>query len=120
MTWIYHQSTGKLVHGGSVIATGYSGFGIDKNRPSSEHKRNRGPIPKGKYRILEPRLSTKTGPYVLPLEPKGHSAHGRSAFQIHGDSRKRPGEASTGCIILPRHVRQKIWDSGDHLLEVRP
>ncbi|MCF6211424.1 MAG: DUF2778 domain-containing protein [Gammaproteobacteria bacterium] len=81
-----------------------------------EHLTDVGPIPRGKYRIDSPRTSANTGPYVLPLLPVGHTAHGRANFQIHGDSIKSPGTASSGCIIMPRAVREKIWNS--HVREI--
>ncbi|WP_087022278.1 tlde1 domain-containing protein [Thaumasiovibrio subtropicus] len=119
MTWTYYQSTGNLYLDDEFVAQGYSGKGDHKNKPDSEHIVGQGPIPRGKYSIGSPRRSQRTGPYVLPLTPIGHSAHGRSAFQIHGDSISDPGTASSGCIILTRNIRTKIWDSGDHELEVK-
>jgi hypothetical protein len=62
--------------------------------------------------------SPRRGPMCLRLEPVGHNAHGRSAFLVHGDSRKAPGTASEGCIILPPTVRAAVWASGDRELEV--
>jgi hypothetical protein len=109
MSWTYVQSTGHLFFNDELIyENGYSGKGIYKNSPNMEHLTAKGPIPKGEYKISEPRKSTNTGPYVLPLSPVGHNAWGRSAFQIHGDSIKNPGTASSGCIILPRYIRTKI------------
>lgn len=108
----YSQSTGSLKLNGVEIAVGYSGKGASKNKPSKEGVKNKGPIPKGKYKIKAPRKSGRTGPYMLPLEPIGHNALGRSNFQIHGDSRSNPGNASNGCIVLPRSIREKIWKSG--------
>ena len=119
MPWVYHQSTGDLEYSGQLVGKGYSGVIGYKNDPASEALENLGPIPRGSYRIEEPRYSSKTGPYALPLYPVGHSAHGRKHFQIHGDSRRSPGTASSGCIILPRDVREKIWSSGSHTVEVR-
>jgi hypothetical protein len=37
---------------------------------------------------------------------------------MHGDSIKARGCASRGCIILPRSVRELVWQSGDTVLEV--
>ncbi len=37
------------------------------------------------------------------LAPKGHDAHGRSGFQIHGNNVKN--DASRGCIIMDFPVR---------------
>ncbi len=118
MSWIWDQSAGTLSRDGEVIARGYSGRGAAKNDPSAEHVRATGPIPRGRWRIGPPWTSRRTGPYVLSLTPEGHGARGRTAFQIHGDSVKAPGAASSGCIILSRAVRERIWKSGDHALEV--
>ena len=110
--WEYSQSTGVLRYAGEKVATGYSGAGESKNKPAAENLVAKGPIPKGEYKIESPRTSAKTGPYVLPLTPVGHNALGRSAFQIHGDSVSKPGTASSGCIIMPRAIREKIWNNG--------
>lgn len=116
--WVWDQSSGTLSRNGRVVATGYSGKGSDKNDPAAEHKIAKGPIPRGRWKIGRPHTSKRTGPYVMNLTPVGHAARGRSAFQIHGDSVRAPGTASSGCIILPRPIREKIWGSGDHELEV--
>jgi hypothetical protein len=54
----------------------------------------------------------------MRLTPQGHNAHGRTGFLIHGDSRRNPGNASEGCIILNRSAREAIANSGDATLEV--
>lgn len=118
MPWKYSQSTGSLKLNGTEVAVGYSGKGGSKNKPAKEGLKNRGPLPKGEYRIKAPRTSARTGSYVLPLEPKGHNALGRTDFQIHGDSRSNPGNASNGCIVVSRSVREKIWESGSRKLIV--
>lgn len=120
MAWVYEQLTGRLsLDGGSIIAIGYSGAGAGKNNPTEENMQNVGPIPEGLYDIEEPFDSPTHGPFALRLLPDtGNVMFGRSGFLIHGDSIERPGEASEGCIILPRIARQDIWDSGDHVLQV--
>jgi hypothetical protein len=45
---------------------------------------------------------------------------GRSGFLMHGDSTQSPGSASQGCIIMPRPVREQVWNSGDRDLKVVP
>jgi hypothetical protein len=52
----------------------------------------------------------------MDLTPLGHNANGRSDFRIHGDNSTHT--ASTGCIILPPHVRQQISASGDNVIDV--
>lgn len=119
MTWKWDQSAGELSRDGKFVARGYSGAGIGKNNPGLEARVATGPIPAGRWRIGGPPYNSRNvGPYALHLEPVGHSAHGRSAFKIHGDSARAPGTASKGCIILPRNVREMIWTSGDRDLEV--
>ncbi|MFA6125072.1 MAG: hypothetical protein WCS75_11525 [Sphingomonas sp.] len=39
-------------------------------------------------------------------------------FRIHGDNAKLDRSASHGCIILPRAVRERMWASGDRIVEV--
>ena len=116
--WTWDQSAGRLTRDGKFVATGYSGAGIGRNNPDLEHRVATGPIPCGRWRIFPPRNSKNVGPYGMDLRPVGHDAHGRSAFMIHGDSARKPGQASKGCIILPRNVRELIWGSGDHDLMV--
>lgn len=118
--WVYKQRTGALIDpSGKHIATGYSGKGEHKNRPESEHLRALGPIPRATYTIGAPYDSEKVGPFCLRLTT-AELIHGRSALLIHGDSIKEPGNASNGCIILNRKIRNLIWDSGDRTLCVVP
>ena len=109
MKWIYTQSTGQLHHDGKLIATGYSGAPGHINATASEGIRNKGPIPRGLWRMTQvyakhPRL----GPAAISLVPVGHPALGRSDFLIHADSIAKPGAASQGCIILPYAVRAQM------------
>jgi len=56
---------------------------------------------------------------VLKLNPAPSTdTHGRGGFLMHGDSKEHPGSASHGCVILPRAVREEVWNSGDRELEV--
>lgn len=117
MTWRFEQNTGLLYDEvGKVAGQGYSGKGKGKNDPNMANVPNVGPIPVGGWEIGPPFYSTKNGPYCLPLTPKTWQA--RWGFLIHGDSMNHPGQASEGCIILSREVRMRIWNSGDHQLEV--
>lgn len=82
---------------------------------------NVGPIPQGNYRICAPVDTLAHGPWFLALEPDAaNTMFGRSGFGIHGDEIAHPGEelASDGCIILPMFVRQLIWATNDHQLQV--
>lgn len=122
MPWTYRQRSGVLEdpQGRPYQGPGvYSGQPPFRNEPTAEHRRNEGPIPRGRYRIdLRPHNRDSTGPYTLDLEPQGHDAHGRTELRIHGDSRTRPGLASTGCIVAPRAVREAIANSRDNELNV--
>lgn len=116
MAWTYNQRTGQLKRNGTLVGTGYSGTGTGRNNPLYEGTRRLGPIPRGQYRIGASRNSARTGPHIMDLTPVGHNAQGRTAFEIHGDNSTH--NASEGCIILPRAVRDRIAASGDTTLEV--
>lgn len=118
--WTYSQSTGEWRGvAGDLVAHGYSGCGDCKNRPDCQGVKNKGPIPRGRWQIIAEFDSPSHGPFCLRLQPNdGTDTLGRDGFLIHGDSVKFPGEASQGCIILPRRIREYIWQSGDIDLEV--
>jgi len=119
-SWTYSQKTGELQQDGQSVATGYSGSGPGKNNPEMQTVHNVGPIPQGDWTISGPPTNTaEHGPYVLRLNPDtATETFGRSGFLMHGDSKTAPGMASQGCVILPREVREKVWQSGDRDLEV--
>lgn len=118
--WIYNQRTGAIARNNdNPIAIGYAGKGEHKNKPGSHHLRNLGPLPRGIYKINAPIDHRTLGPYAMRLTPAaGNEMFGRSQFLIHGDSISDPGNASEGCIILPKWARERIWDSGDRWLVV--
>jgi hypothetical protein len=122
--WQYDQSSGELRRNGNLISRGYSGKGRGKNNPSLQGVRGIGPIPAGRWKMRNVYNSRNVGPYTITLWADDarlndvHEATGRSAFRIHGDSIRAPGTASKGCIILPRAIRQRMWESGDHDLLV--
>lgn len=119
MAWVYEQASGRLEKDCVLVSYGYSGHDEGRNNPDMEEVVGVGPIPRGKYNISAPMDTQSHGPYVLGLLPQDPAAmFGRSGFLIHGDSKEHPGEASKGCIILPRQIREQIWESGDHELEV--
>lgn len=125
MTWQWDQSAGELSRDGHLVCKGYSGNGRGKNNPSLQGLAGVGPVPVGKWRVVEKYDSHNVGPYALVIHavdatPSNdtHDVTGRGSFRIHGDSIRAPGTASKGCIILPRVVRAKIWESGDRDLEV--
>jgi hypothetical protein len=125
MTWTWDQSEGRLSRDGRTVSMGYSGRGRGVNNPALEAVRATGPIPAGEWRIGAPYNSANVGPYTLPVYAVDaipaddiHQPTGRSAFRIHGDSIRNPGDASRGCIIIPRRAREAIWRSGDRVLIV--
>lgn len=119
--WRYLQSDGTLTNtNGDVIGHGYSGSPQGRNNPEMEAIRNVGPIPRGRWRVTAPEQTETHGPYVLGLAPEAETeTFGRTGFLVHGERLHHlPGEASLGCIILRRDVREAIWQSNDHVLEV--
>lgn len=118
--WTYQQSTGELKQDGKFVSKGYSGHGEGQNNPACQQIHNVGPIPRGTWTIKGPPFDTPThGPCVLRLFPCSYTdTFGRSAFLMHGDKIGAPGTASEGCIIMPRAVREQVWNSDDHYLEV--
>lgn len=119
MVWTYHQRTGELWRNGAKVATGYSGNGQGLNNPDMENVRAIGPIPKGRWQMDGVYNSAKVGPYAIILDPvSGTETFGRSAFRVHGDNSKGNRSASNGCIIMPRSVREMMWQFKDHILDV--
>jgi hypothetical protein len=119
--WTWDQSSGTLSRNGQVVGRGYAGHGAGKNNPAMQDSVKVGPIPAGLWRMVGVKDSPKTGPFTIVLEPEpGTNTLGRSEFRVHGDSRKAPGTASEGCIILDRATRDKLWQSRDKapLIEV--
>jgi hypothetical protein len=120
MPWTYRQIDGLLLDPeGNLGGSGYSGAREGKNNPALQGIHNVGPIPRGDYVLGKPQTTITHGPFVLPLLAMAtNNMFGRYGFLIHGDSVIEPGTASEGCIILPRDVRENIWNSPDHLLTV--
>ena len=106
---------------GTMMAQGYSGAEtIGKNNPKMEHLHNVGPIPVGFYTIGEAFDGSSHGPCVMRLTPDANNQmFGRDGFLIHGDLISNPGNASQGCIIMPKFVREAISTSDDKRLEVK-
>lgn len=118
--WTYKQSTGELFDAnGKLAGNGYSGSPAGKNNPAMQNVPFVGPIPRGAYTVGDPHDSPKTGTFTLDLTPDAtNQMFGRDEFRMHGDSIKDPGTASDGCIIMPRTVRDTVWQSVDHRLQV--
>ena len=114
--YVYEQATGRMFSRedglSDLLATGYSGSETDggKNNPDKQCESDIGPIPRGTYSIGDPFVGPS--PFSLRLTPDpSNDMCGRSGFLIHGDSIAAPGTASHGCIILPRPVRERIYQS---------
>lgn len=123
--WTYEQATGQLTDpDGSPIAIGYAGGNCGDNpegvnNPDMQDQHSIGPLPRGRYTFSSPVDNTHLGPFAMPLIPEpDNEMFGRSAFFCHGDNPHGDRSASQGCIIMPRAVRNAIWQSADHLLEV--
>lgn len=120
MTWVFVQRTGALYHDDRIACIGYSGHAEGRNCPEMQSVHCVGPIPAGVWEFRGPPTDSQThGPYVLRLVPHdGTETFERTGFLLHGDSLRRPGTASLGCIIVPRKVREQVWESGDRALLV--
>lgn len=121
--FVYRQSTGEIYvsshvlgldnvyHNRNVIGTGYSGRGDGYlNNPAAEHLVGKGPIPRGIWGIGVPQNHPRLGPHSIPLWPENgwEVPGGRSGFFIHGDNKAANKTASSGCIVLPRRLREFI------------
>ena len=122
--WQYKQSTGELFNdAGEKVATGYAGGNCGANpegvnNPDLQNARKIGPLPRGAYTFGIPLMNSHLGPFAIPLNPNpANEMEGRSAFYMHGDTTPS-GNASEGCIIMPRATRQACWNSKDHTLTV--
>jgi RHS repeat-associated protein len=141
LCWLYIQSTGDLLHlnadgyadyaaNGGNAGYGYSGYGEGLNNPEAESIQaipggdpTSGPIPAQRYSIGQPFHSQHTGSLVFPLTPVGGlNARGRTRLEIHDDNHHHNHTASTGCIIEPHNVRQRMADglANDNCLQVIP
>lgn len=122
--WTFEQQSGKLFDpSGNLIGVGYSGHGEGLNAPGFETIADVGPLPAGLYTVEEPIDSATHGPFALPLNPDpANHMFGRDDFLMHGDSVTHAGQrvASLGCIIMSRDVREAVWASSDHELQVVP
>ncbi|WP_434461823.1 tlde1 domain-containing protein [Serratia plymuthica] len=121
MTWTYEVMTRKFsLNGEFKFYAQYAGAVGYQNNTKFECLKDKGPLPRGKYKIGAPYASVNTGRYTIPLTPTstGNMCN-RDAFKIHGDSLKNPGKASKGCIIANPKYREEIWNSGDRELIVQ-
>ena len=125
MTWTFEQATGNMIDPtGAVVATGYAGGNCGnnpegKNNPDMQDRPGIGPLPCGLYTLGTPVDHTHLGAYAVPLIPDpANDMMGRGDFYLHGDTTPS-GNASEGCIIMPRAIREAVVASGDTLTVIR-
>jgi len=122
MTMEYTQSTGEFFINGAHIATGYAGAKGHINNSASECIVNKGPLPRGRYRMTYKKVHNKR-PHVMILTPMpGTDMCGRHSMLIHGDNENLNGTGSEGCIILPKTIRIRIGNEvirGNDILRVK-
>ncbi|MGV3345236.1 tlde1 domain-containing protein [Enterobacteriaceae bacterium LUAb1] len=119
MSWVYDVSKKSFTLNGEYqFSAMYAGAEDYKDSPEFECEVNKGPLPRGKYRIGRPIAKHPTaGRFVLRLTPyPGNNMCGRDGFLIHGDNGR--GTASNGCIVASFESRKKIADSNDNELIV--
>jgi hypothetical protein len=118
--WTYSQSTGILISADrTVTGHGYAGKGLYKNNPTAQCIKGEGPLPRGFYTIGPAYKHETKGPVCMNLTPDAsNDMCDRSLFRIHGDSIADPGNASEGCIVQNKAIRQFVAGSSDRRLEV--
>jgi hypothetical protein len=104
------------------MTCGYSGCGGGENNPAMQDVPDVGPIPVGRYKMAALIFyDDKLGPRAIRLDPYPETeTFGRSGFYIHGDSFEHPGNASHGCIILSRAIRNHVFMGACRELTVVP
>lgn len=122
----YKQSTGELTKDGKAWGFGFAGNEAGLNNPAAESQHNIGPIPAGKYKMLQyfpNHLSV--GMCAIALIPEQQDKYGRSGFFIHGSTNLTATgldkflHSSDGCIVIGDcTLRLAVWKSGDLELEV--
>jgi hypothetical protein len=121
--WTWKQKPGQMWHNDSFVASGYAGGDcgrspVGKNNPDYQNVPKVGPLPQGKYTFGQPVQQSHLGPFAIPLIPSpDNQMFGRDDFYCHGDTTPS-GNASEGCIILARAIRNMIAASPDKDLEV--
>jgi hypothetical protein len=124
MNWRFVIKTGTLFNPAGVkVWTGYAGGNCGKNpegknNPAMVNVRSIGPLPPGWYTFGELVLQSHLGPYAIPLIPDAsNEMFGRSDFYCHGDTTPS-GNASEGCVIMPRFVRETMYTGAIRRIQV--
>jgi len=131
---IWSQSRGTLeTVEGLFLDQSYSGAGspdekgAGRNNPAREGEKDIGPIPQGNWRIekvADEKYRGRLTPPVFRLIPLDDGTRERvkamgrdpDTFLIHGD--KPGGNASTGCIIMDKPMRDKLLQYNKTILHV--
>lgn len=123
-TWQYEIKTGTLYDPtGKKVWVGYAGgnCGLNPeavNNPDFIKVAKVGPLCPGWYTFGTPVAESHLGPFAIPLTPDpSNDMFGRGDFYCHGDT-VPSGKASEGCVIMPRFVRDAMWASTCHRLQV--
>lgn len=115
----YNQRTGVITRDSALLGIAYSGHDEGLNNPAMESVRMIGPIPRGLWRMLEPRDSKTTGKYTIPLIMVRGDSFKRDLFRVHGDNRYVNKSASHGCVVAMYKTRVEMYTtSGDKLITV--
>lgn len=117
----YSQLTGQLRRDGVLISLCYAGNGAGLNNPAMQWVKNTGPLPQGEYKLHkidgEAAKEKGLGPLIFFLAPDPtNGMHGRSAFYIHWDNRKRDFSASEGCIVPVMPIAFERLSDGEDLI----
>jgi len=106
---VYVQNTGEFFINGVKEATGFAGAPGYINNPEAQCLENRGPLPRGRYKMTNyDRVNPKHKIRLTPMD--GTDMCGRHSMLIHGDNTKNPGTGSQGCIILGKELRLRILE----------
>lgn len=125
MPWTFEITTSKFYDpSGAVVSVGYAGGNCGKNPEGRNNAamcsvKNIGPLPEGLYTLGIPVDHSRLGAFAIPLIPdSSNEMYGRGDFYMHGDT-VPSGNASEGCIILPRSTREAAHASSDQRIQVK-
>ena len=108
---------------GVFKAKGYAGGNEGKNPEGVNNSAmcnvpDVGPLPPGLYTMGTPVEHSHLGAFAIPLTPDpANEMYGRKDFYCHGDTTPS-GNASEGCVILPRDIREMMHTSSDQKIQV--
>ncbi len=108
-----YRCTDDQTGGTYASGRGWSGQGVGWNNPTAQNMKDRGPIPRGCWKVAG--VTGSKGPTTIVLEPlfssdPTNNNRDLSTFRIHGASRDPETRAlsSEGCIIMGPTDREKI------------